>query len=98
MATGAKPRPRGGSAAPPAKEPPARRGRWRVVATDRVEYEVDGRRQVAFLAQLGLDGMHLRSASGLAPGASLVFRLFLDGLGEPLALEGAMATAGSDGA
>jgi hypothetical protein len=98
MVSGAKARPRGGAGAESAgRDAKARRGRWRVVATDRVEYDIDGRRQVAFLAQLGLDGMQLRSASGLAAGARLDFRLFLDGLEKPLVLAGTVDPPSKDG-
>src|SRR5688572_16007502 len=65
-----------------------RRRSHRISATDRVEYEQDGRRNVSFLSNLSLTGMLLRGAADLKPHADARFRLHLDGLSQPISIDG----------
>ncbi|HET6343449.1 MAG TPA: PilZ domain-containing protein, partial [Myxococcota bacterium] len=50
---------------------------WRLAATHRVEYLVDGRRSISFTVDLSVGGMQLRSAAQLPLGAELLFALTL---------------------
>ena len=65
-----------------------RRGSKRFSATHRVEYEVDGRRNISFLANMSMGGMFLRSAGSLSKGDELDFRVMLDDGKEPLDVRG----------
>lgn len=67
---------------------PERRQRRRFGANARVEYVVERRRNISFMANLSLGGMHLRSATNLKPGDVMPFRLFLDAPGGPTEVMG----------
>ena len=66
-------------------------------ATHRVEYEVDGRRNISFLANMSMSGMFMRSASTLQTGARLSFRVILDDGKDPLDIKGEVIEAHSAG-
>jgi hypothetical protein len=70
------------------KEQPSRRRSHRFSASDRVEYEHDGRRNVSFLSTLSLTGMVLRSATELPAGATVRFQVHLEGHKGAVAIEG----------
>jgi hypothetical protein len=57
-------------------------------ATHRVEYEVNGRPNVSFLATMSLSGMFMRSAASLTTGDTLKFRVLLDDGKDPLDIKG----------
>lgn len=80
----------------PDATPPAvnRRKNHRFAATDRVEYDCDGKRGVSFLSNLSVGGMLLRSADDLRPGATVHFVLHLDGIKGGLAVEGRVVERG----
>ncbi|MFC1610990.1 PilZ domain-containing protein, partial [Myxococcota bacterium] len=65
-----------------------RRQAKRFAATHRVEYEVDGRRNISFLANLSLGGMFVRSAGSLKTGGTVDFHIILDDGKEPLDIKG----------
>ncbi|MBN1961362.1 MAG: hypothetical protein JW841_10485, partial [Deltaproteobacteria bacterium] len=64
------------------------RGTWRILATHRVEYLLDERRMISFMASMSVSGMTLRSANGLTPGSTTHFTLILDGRSEPIEING----------